>query len=309
MIEAKGLTKTFPGVAAVQDVSFRVDPGEIVGFLGPNGAGKSTTMRMLTGFIPPTSGTAVVAGFDVTRESAEVRRHIGYLPEANPLYPEMRVHEYLSYRGELKGLKGAQIARNVDEVVQRCSLGEFSKRIIGKLSKGMRQRVGLADAMVHDPKVLILDEPTIGLDPNQIREMRQVISDLGRDKTLLLSSHILSEIELTCNRVIILVGGRVAAQGTTEEIAKTLGTTGRIRMEVLGHGSAVKSAVDKMEQVQRVHWNHRGDLNVFLIDTRDRADLRAELFALARRENWKVQEIAFERVSLEEAFSRLTGPA
>jgi ABC-2 type transport system ATP-binding protein len=306
MIEARNLTRTFPGITAVQGISFTVEPGQVVGFLGPNGAGKSTTMRMLSGFLPPTSGGALVAGYDITRESLKVRQNIGYLPEANPLYVEMRVTEYLLYRAQLKGLDREQRRRRVGEVVQRCGLSEFHNRILGHLSKGMRQRVGLADAMVHDPKVLILDEPMIGLDPNQIREMRQLIVELGENKTVLLSSHILSEIELTCKKVLILVKGRVAAQGTTEEIARKHGTSGRIRLEAGGDGAAIKSALDHLEGVQRVIWNQKSGIHVFSIDTRDRQDLRAEVYNLARKQGWAVQEISFERLPLEEMFARLT---
>jgi ABC-2 type transport system ATP-binding protein len=306
MIEAKGLTRVFPGVTAVQDLSFSVEPGQVVGFLGPNGAGKSTTMRMLSGYLPPTSGVAIVAGFDVTQDSLKVREKIGYLPEANPLYPDMRVTEYLSYRAQLKGLDGRARKTRVDEVIQRCNITDYRDRIVGQLSKGMRQRVGLADAMVHDPQVLILDEPMIGLDPNQIREMRQLIVELGRDKTVLLSSHILSEIELTCKKVIILVKGRVAAQGTSEDIARQLGTTGRIRLEVTGDGAAVKAVLDKVEDVQRVLWTQRAGVHTFILETRDRADIRGRVFTLAREHNWKVQEISFEHLPLEDAFARLT---
>lgn len=306
MIEAKGLTKIFPGVAAVQDLSFSVEAGRVVGFLGPNGAGKSTTMRMLTGYVPPTSGVAIVAGYDVARDPLRVRQNIGYLPESNPLYSDMRVSEYLHYRGQIKGLDRGARKRRVEQVVQRCALTEFSTRIIGQLSKGMRQRVGLADAMVHDPKVLILDEPMIGLDPNQIREMRQLIVELGENKTVLLSSHILSEIELTCREVIILVKGKVAAQGTTEEIARRMGTTGRVRLEITGDGAGVKAALDRVPDVLRVIWNQKGSAHVFVIETRERADVRSRVYDLAREQGWSVQEIAFERMALEEAFSRLT---
>jgi ABC-2 type transport system ATP-binding protein len=306
MIEARHLTRTFPGVTAVQDLSFSVEKGQVVGFLGPNGAGKSTTMRMLTAYLPPTSGEAKVAGFDVTRDSLQVREKVGYLPEANPMYPDMRVTEYLSYRARLKGLDRRTRASRVEEVIRRCHIGEYQHRIIGHLSKGMRQRVGLADAIVHDPPVLILDEPTIGLDPNQIREMRQLIVELGRDKAVLLSSHILSEIELTCTKVIILVKGRVVAEGTAEEIARQLGTSGRIRLEVTGDGAEVKAALDKVPGVKRVLWNQKGTLHAYIVETKDRADLRGEIYELARRHQWKVQEIAFEHLSLEEAFARLT---
>src|SRR5271154_819474 len=216
MIDVSNLSKSYAGNNAVKDVSFQVERGEIVGLLGPNGAGKSTTMRILACFIPATSGTALVAGLDVFTQADEVRRRIGYMPENNPLHPEMRVREYLKFRARLKGLGRARSRERVDAVISQCGLENVSKRIIGHLSKGYKQRVGLADALVHEPELIILDEPTIGLDPNQIRSVRQLIKDLGRRHTVLVSSHILSEIELTCNRVVIMKNGRILAADTQE---------------------------------------------------------------------------------------------
>src|SRR5713226_4354210 len=210
MIHVEHLSKYFGPVMAVNDVSFDVDQGEIVGFLGPNGAGKTTTMRILTTYLPATSGIARVAGFDVMNESMEVRQNIGYLPESVPLYPEMRVEEYLNYRAKLKGVDRKQRPKRVDFCLDRCRLREVRRRLIGTLSKGYRQRVGLADAMVHDPAILILDEPTSGLDPMQIRETLALIKELGDNHTVLLSTHILPEVEASCERVIIIAGGRVS---------------------------------------------------------------------------------------------------
>ncbi|HUD83408.1 MAG TPA: ABC transporter ATP-binding protein, partial [Candidatus Saccharimonadales bacterium] len=226
MIEVSNLTKRYAGNTAVADVSFTVNRGEIVGLLGPNGAGKSTTMRILSCFIPATSGTARVAGLDVFTQADEVRRRIGYMPENNPLHYDMRVREYLKFRARLKGLGQSRSRQRVDAVLAQCGLGEVSRRIIGQLSKGYRQRVGLADALVHEPELIILDEPTIGLDPSQIRVVRQLIKDLGRRHTVLISSHILPEVEMTCSRVMIMREGRILAADTPENLEKSMGRSG-----------------------------------------------------------------------------------
>jgi ABC-2 type transport system ATP-binding protein len=306
MIEVADLTKTYPGVVAVDRVRFRVEKGEIVGFLGPNGAGKTTTMRLLTGFLAPTSGTATVAGFDVVTRSMEVRRRIGYLPEANPLYGEMRVEEYLRFRATLKRVPAAERRRRVDEAIDRCGLRERRSAIIAHLSKGYRQRVGLADAIVHGPEVLILDEPTQGLDPIQVREVRDLIRELGRERTVLLSSHILSEVEKLCGRVLILNRGRLVEDGAPEEIAQRLARTGRVRLEARGDGRALKAAVEAVPGVARVLWSSRGDLQTCLIETANGADVRPELFRRLAGGAWEVLELAYERLSLEEVFSLLT---
>src|SRR5437899_7053222 len=214
MIEVTDLTKRYAGVTAVSDISFSVARGEIVGLLGPNGAGKSTTMRILACYLPATSGTVRVAGLDVFRQSDEVRRRIGYMPENNPLHYDMRVREYLKFRARLKGLGRKRCRERVDTVMQQCGLTDVSRRIIGQLSKGYRQRVGLADALVHEPELIILDEPTIGLDPNQIRSVRQLIKSLGHTHTVLISTHIVPEVEMTSGRVMILHQGRISAADT-----------------------------------------------------------------------------------------------
>ena len=311
MIEANQLRKEYPGKVALQGVDFTVDKGEIVGFLGPNGAGKTTTMRILTGFLPPTSGTARIAGFDVTRDSIQARRRIGYLPEANPLYTDMRVREYLSYRARLKGVDPRVRKERVQSSVLRCGLEDQAGRIIAQLSKGMRQRVGLADAIVHDPDVLILDEPTIGLDPNQIRQVRELVRELGRDKTVILSTHILSEVEVMCRRVLIIHEGRIVAQGTTQEIGRHLKLTGRIRFEIAGgEGKPVKEALETISKVVRVVWNARTDGgHTFLVESEEGSDIRAELHKLAVQKGWPVRELALESLTLEDAFARLTEKA
>jgi ABC-2 type transport system ATP-binding protein len=220
VIHVSRLTKFYGDYAAVRDVSFDVDKGRVVGFLGPNGAGKSTTMRVLAGYLSATSGTATIDGLDVFWQPVEVRRRIGYMPESCPLYPEMRVHEYLRFRGGLKGLHGADCTKRLDLVLERCWLRDVRRQLIGTLSKGYRQRVGLADALIHNPPVLILDEPTAGLDPAQIRETRQLIKELGRDHTVLLSTHILPEVEMTCEEAIIIDRGRVAAAGKLDDLRR-----------------------------------------------------------------------------------------
>ncbi len=308
MIEVKDLFKAYPGVVAVDRVSFRVERGEIAGFLGPNGAGKSTTMRILTCFLAPTSGSASVAGFDVLRQSMEVRRRVGYLPENNPLYTEMRVEEYLRFRARIKGVARADRERRVGEVLERVGLSERRRSIIQNLSKGLRQRVGLADAIVHGPEIVILDEPTIGLDPTQVREVRELIRELGKERTVLLSSHILSEVEKVCRRVLILSRGRLVEQGTPEEIAGRLVRTGRVRLEARGDGRAIKEALEKLPGVAHVIWENRGELHGFAVQCADGADPRAGIFQLCAGKGWTIQELAWERLSLEDVFSILTAP-
>src|SRR5882672_1015783 len=232
MIEVSNLTKRYAGRTAVDDISFTVARGEIVGLLGPNGAGKSTTMRVLSGFMPATSGTVRVAGFDVFHDSDEVRRRIGYLPENNPLHPEMRVREYLKFRARLKGLGWSKSRERVKTVMEQCGLTDVGRRVIGQLSKGYKQRVGLADALVHEPELIILDEPTIGLDPHQIRSVRQLIKDLACDHTVLISTHILSEVEMTCNRVLIMHQGKILAADTPQNLQNIMSDGGQVIAEI-----------------------------------------------------------------------------
>jgi len=232
MIEVENLTKRYPGRTAVDGISFQIGRGEVVGFLGPNGAGKSTTLRILSSFLPATSGTARVAGFDVFREPDEVRRRIGYMPENNPLHLDMRVREYLKFRARLKGLGWRRSRERVDAVLQQCGLTDVAGRIIGQLSKGYRQRVGLSDALVHEPDLIILDEPTIGLDPHQIRSVRALVKELGKQHTVVLSTHILNEVEMTCSRVLILHRGRILAADRTEDLGRRMSLDGQVVAEV-----------------------------------------------------------------------------
>ncbi|MDQ3057479.1 MAG: ABC transporter ATP-binding protein, partial [Pseudomonadota bacterium] len=252
MIVASQLSKAYGAVLAVDRVSFEVPKGEIVGFLGPNGAGKSTTMRMLTCYLPPTSGGATVNGFDIFHQSDQVRENLGYLPENVPLYTEMKVEEYLDFRGRLRKMDRATRKKRIDYVIERCWLGGVRRRIIGHLSKGYRQRVGLADALLHNPAVLVLDEPTVGLDPTQIRETRKLIRDLRGDHTVLLSTHILPEVEAVCDRAIVIAGGRVAAQGTPDELRTSRRMSARVLVECKGPAKEVENALSRVSGVSRV---------------------------------------------------------
>ena len=252
MIEVHHLTKRYARHEAVRDITFSVKRGEIVGFLGPNGAGKTTTLRMLTGYLPPTSGTARIAGFDIFRQSIEARRKIGYMPENVPLYEDMRVREYLKFRAQLKGLTGGDTRRRVGHVLDTCGLQSVRRKMIKTLSKGYRQRVGLADALVHDPELLILDEPTNGLDPNQIRQIRELIRQLGQSHTVLISTHILHEVEMTCNRVIIIDNGKIKAADTPANLTQQMRAAGRIQVEIHADPEVAAGALNRLEHVKKV---------------------------------------------------------
>src|ERR1035437_5506014 len=249
MIEVANLTKRYAGNTAVSDISFTVKRGEIVGLLGENGAGKSTTMRILACYLPASSGTVRVAGLDVYQQSDEVRRRIGYMPENNPLHPDMRVREYLKFRARLKGLGCKRSRERVDVVMEQCGLTEVGRRIIGQLSKGYRQRVGLADALVHEPELIILDEPTIGLDPNQIRSVRQLIKGLGGAHTVLISTHILSEAEMTCHRVVIMIEGRILAADTPENLQRLMSSNGQIIAEIAAPPGDLRACFSQMAEI------------------------------------------------------------
>lgn len=309
MIQVKNLTKYYGPHLAVDNISFRVEEGEIVGFLGPNGAGKSTTLRILTCFIPASGGSASVDGFDVFSQSLEVRRRIGYLPEGNPLYPEMRVREFLNFRGKLRGMDRGEREAALRRVTERCALGEFIDRPIGQLSKGMRQRVGLADALLHDPKVLVLDEPTIGLDPAQIRETRKLIAELGKRHTIILSSHILPEVEATCQRMIIIAGGRIRASGSISEVQERIKGASRLIAEIRGPKAEVETAIRQLNGVKSVDTTVREGWNRLRIESADRKDVREELAAMVARHNWGLRELRLEVGGLEEFFVQITAEA
>ncbi len=254
MVEVVGLTKFYGEVKALEEVTFDVRRGEILGFLGPNGAGKTTTMRILTGFLSPTSGTAKVAGYDVVENSLEVRRLTGYLPETVPLYNEMRVRDYLGYMARIRGVPRRRIRERVDDVVGRCGLTEVANRLIGHLSKGYRQRVGIAQALVHDPQVLILDEPTIGLDPVQVREVRQLIKSMAGERTIILSTHILPEVSMTCERVLIIHKGRIVAEDTPEGLSRRLQQSERILVRL------ARPPSQPLRAFSQLGWGHSGGI-------------------------------------------------
>lgn len=302
MIEARDLTKRYAGRTAVDRISFDVGKGEIVGFLGPNGAGKSTTLRMLTCFLSASEGTARVAGYDIYEQSVEVRRHVGYMPENVPLYPDMRVREYLLFRARLKGLLHREARSAVAEAMDTCSLPQVSGKIIATLSKGYRQRVGLADALVNKPGLLILDEPTNGLDPGQIRQSRDLIRHLGEKHTILISTHILSEVEMTCGRVIIIDRGRIRASDTPGNLVRRLRQPGSLLLEA----RAADGAAGKLGRIGGVREvaasEDRDGWTSFTLSTDPQEDVREAVHALAVAEGWKVRELASRTASLEDAF-------
>ena len=308
MIQVNDLTKRYVGRTAVDQISFEVERGEVVGFLGPNGAGKTTTIRMLTGYFPPSSGTASVAGFDVFHESLQARRCIGYMPENVPLYTDMRVKEYLNFRAALKGLSGRELRKNVGEVLEMCGLNEMRKKIIGNLSKGFRQRVGLADALVHKPDLLILDEPTNGLDPNQIRRVRNLIKQLGLRHTILLSTHILSEVELVCDRVIIVDRGKVCACETPRNLISKLRTAGTVRVELQVKPALASPKLENVPGVRKVFNDHQKEdgWSLFTLRVESGSDIRADLGKLAQEQNWGLRELHRETATLEDVFVEMT---
>lgn len=306
MIRVKNLTKYYGSTLAVDNISFHVPEGQIVGFLGPNGAGKSTTIRILTCFQPATSGFASVAGCDVFTQSMEVRRQLGYLPESTPLYPEMRVREYLDFRLRLRGIPRVDRPGLVSKAVERVWLEAVYDRPIGQLSKGYRQRVGLAEAILHDPRVIILDEPTIGLDPNQIRETRILIRELGRKHTVMLSSHILSEVEQVCDLTIIIAGGRIVASGKPAELRAKITTGSRLIAEIRGPRDEVERGVGGIPGVTRVDVSLVDGWNRLLIDSNSDRDLREEVFVVASQNGWGLREMRREVASLEDFFVQIT---
>jgi ABC-2 type transport system ATP-binding protein len=307
MIEVSNLTKRYAGHTAVSDISFTVGRGEIVGLLGSNGAGKSTTMRILSCFMPATSGTVRVAGFDVFTQADEVRRRIGYMPENNPLHPEMRVREYLKFRARLKGLGRKQSRERVDIVTEQCGLAGVSRKIIGQLSKGYRQRVGLADALVHEPELIILDEPTIGLDPRQIRSVRQLIKNLAGHHTVLISTHILHEVEITCSRVLILHKGKILAADSPDNLQKIMSGNGQIVAEIAAPLSDLADCWEQMGEVEYYDLSPaEGEFVRCALTPREGVDLRPHIFALAGERGWSLRELTRSRHSLEEIYVRIT---
>jgi ABC-2 type transport system ATP-binding protein len=305
MIEAEGLTRCYGEFTAVDNLTFTINEGEIVGMLGPNGAGKTTTLRMITGFLPPTKGRLTVAGRDLFTDSVGARREVGYLPENVALYSEMRVSEYLWYRSMLEGMNRADANRRIPEAVRSCILGEVQDQIIGTLSKGYRQRVGLASAILHHPKVLVLDEPTVGLDPKQIIAIRELIRELGKEQTLLISSHILPEVELLCDRVIILDRGQIIAEGSPEDLqASWVGNT-IVRVELKGEPQGAAEIFGQIEGVAAVT-RAEGRVGRFVLECDAKSDIREEVFRAALSNGWTLLELTEQRASLEDVFVRLT---
>lgn len=306
MIKVSGVTKKYPARLAVDHISFEVARGEIVGFLGPNGAGKTTTMRMLTGYLPMSSGKIEVAGYDIVEHPQEIRRRIGYLPENCPLYPEMRVDEYLRFRAELKGVKPSARKAKINEVKEQCGLTEVGKRIIGQLSKGYRQRVGLADSLVHDPDLLILDEPTVGLDPYQIRQVRELIKSLAEKHTILLCTHILPEVEAICERILIINEGKIVAADTEENLHKKLHACAVIEMEVKVGKEEAMVKIDTMAGVDVRNCSELNDGWLWIEIEADSSEMREELFNLAVTEGWVLRELSEQEHSLEDTFVQIT---
>src|SRR5712675_3084747 len=313
MITVTDLTKRYARHTAVDHISFEVQKGQIVGFLGPNGAGKTTTMRMLTCFLPPTSGTATVAGFDVLEHSFEVKKRIGYLPETPPLYPEMRTVEYLQFVGNLKGLFGGELRKRVEYVSERCAISDVKDKLLGKLSKGYRQRVGLAQAIIHNPDVLILDEPTSGLDPKQINETRELIKSLAGDHTIILSTHILPEVEQTCEQVVIINKGKLVATDSVSNLQGRARSGESVLLEIgTRNGSvdpvAVQRKLEQVSGVTRVVFKEDGQRRaVFEVEGQKGRSLRGDLARAVVESGWDLNELRAASMSLEEIFLQLTG--
>ena len=306
MIQADHLTKSYGPVTAIHDVSFNVDKGRIVGFLGPNGAGKSTTMKILACFMAASGGTARVAGFDVFTKSLEVRRRIGYLPENAPLYGDLPVAAYLDFVAEAKGVSRGLRRSKVADVMDRCSIADMQHRLIGKLSKGYRQRVGLAQALLGDPEVLILDEPTIGLDPRQIAEIRALIKSLGGQHTVILSTHILPEVSMVCDSIIIINRGRIVAQGTQSELVQQVFPAARVEVEIGGPSDQVAQALKSLPGVTSVEAMVSGDGAArFVVESPRGRDVRGELTRLIAARGWELLELHKVGLSLEEVFIRV----
>jgi gliding motility-associated transport system ATP-binding protein len=309
VINVSQLTKVYGTTLAVDKVSFEVPKGQIVGFLGPNGAGKSTTLRMLTCYLPPTSGGATINGFDIFHQSEKVRENLGYLPENVPLYTEMRVEEYLDFRGRLRKMSRDDRRKRIDYVLEHCWLTDVRRKVIGHLSKGYRQRVGLADALLHNPPVLILDEPTVGLDPSQIRESRKLIKSLGGEHTVMLSTHILPEVEAVCDRAIVIAGGRIVAQGSPDELRASRRMQARVLVECKGPAKEIETALGRVSgvgQVEILNGVGDGKFITAAIRPKESYDVREEVARTVIQHGWPLREIRLEHATLEEFFVQVT---
>lgn len=306
MIEVRDLTHYYGPMPAVENVNFTVRRGEILGFLGPNGAGKTTTMRILTGFMPPTRGAVRVDGYDVVEQSLEVRKRVGYLPESVPLHTEMTVTSYLKYMGTLRRMRGRRMRGRIDDVIDVCRLGDYSKTLIGKLSKGFRQRVGIAQAILHEPEVLVLDEPTIGIDPIQVVETRSLIQELGHAQTVVLSSHILPEVSMICERVLIIHEGHIVAADTPNNLAQHLQGVEQLEVEIGGPPGDVLPALRGIEGATEVTHHPRPGINAYRVKFREGHDLRDEISRTVVSSGWSLLSMQMSSMSLEEIFLRVT---
>tara|TARA_B110000116_G_scaffold42568_1_gene34935 strand:+ start:1154 stop:2092 length:939 start_codon:yes stop_codon:yes gene_type:complete len=309
LIELKNVTKYYGNFPAVTDISFKINRGEIVGLLGPNGAGKSTTMKMITGFMPPTSGELTIDGYDIVHESIEARKKIGYLPETVPLYTDMTVYSYIEYMGKLRGLNNKNIKSKADHVIEICKLGDYKNSLISKLSKGFRQRVGIAQAIIHEPEVLILDEPTIGIDPNQVVETRQLIRNLSGEHTLVLSSHILPEVSSICERVLIINEGEIAASDTIENLSSLVAGKSKMEVDIIGSPESIKTKLEKIEGVRSIDlWVKKSsnEYTTFSIESDISVDIRAEVSKTIVENKWGLLRLESMGMSLEDIFLKIT---
>ena len=303
MIKVSNLSKKYVGKPAVDNISFNVESGEIVGFLGPNGAGKTTTIRMLTGYIPPTSGTALIGGYDIFLNSLIAKQKIGYMPENVPLYDDMRVREYLLFRAELKGLRGQDVRKHMNEALELCSIKDIKSQMISSLSKGFRQRAGLADALINKPPLLIMDEPTNGLDPSQIRSFRELIKELAENHTILISTHILSEVELTCDRVLIINKGKMIGNNTPLELSEKIKSSTTISLELKSQDHDIRDTISNISGIKKVTLEKQeDDWKFFRIRVDYGNDLREEIMNLGNKRNWLIREIHYQRSNLEDAY-------
>jgi ABC-2 type transport system ATP-binding protein len=308
MIDVQELTKNYASHRAISDISFKVDAGEVLGFLGPNGAGKTTTMRIITGYMPPTSGTVTIAGYDVFRQSIEARKRVGYLPESVPLYPEMSVKGYLDFMAKIKGIARQQRRQQIERVMAETRIEDRASQLIGRLSKGYRQRVGLAQALLGAPDVLILDEPTVGLDPRQITEVRQLIKGFGSEHTVILSTHILPEVSMICSRVLIVDGGRVIAEDTPENLTRQLRGSEAIQLEVRGPRGGVMDCLRAVPQVLAVNIagdGHGDGITAYNIGTEPGADVREAVARAVVEGGYGLLELRTAGMSLEDVFLKL----
>jgi ABC-2 type transport system ATP-binding protein len=308
LIEVEHLTKSYGQARAVNDISFQVEKGEILGFLGPNGAGKTTTMRVLTGYLPATSGTARIAGYDVFEQSMEVRKRIGYLPETPPLYPDMSVQDYLAFVARIKGVGTGEIGRRLEEAMRMANITDKRYELIKRLSRGYKQRVGIAQAIIHNPDVVILDEPTVGLDPNQIKEVRHLIKGLAGEHTIILSTHILPEVEMTCDRVVIINRGRIAAVDTTENLTTQLKSGERVQVKIRGSQETIRKTLEQIETVKQIDLSPSDDSDIVgaTIESEPGTDLRPQIAARVVGSGLDLLELRAVKLSLEDIFMQLT---